>query len=171
METGQPRHHGSALVDVDAFDLLSDDHRLVREYFQHIETISQTATAADRHRKPDLIKQLCDELDIHAQIEEEIFYPAVRAAFKETDDALVDEAVHEHGEAKALIAELRALGPDDDARADELLARLREAVEHHVHEEEERMFTLARPQIDAMAVGRQLRQQKQSLQERMFGKC
>ena len=94
----------------------------------------------------------------------------MRAAFKESDDTLVDHAYHEHGEAKALIAELRGMGPDD-GRIDEVLQQLKKAVEHHVHEEEERMFTLARPQIDAMAVGRQLRQQKQSLQERMFGKC
>lgn len=170
METGQPRHHGSGPTDVDAFDLLTDDHRLVREYFQHIESVSHTSTAADRHRKPDLIRQLCDELEIHTTIEEEIFYPAVRAAFKETDDSLVDHAEHEHAQAKALIAELRGMGPDD-ARADAVLRQLREAVEHHVRDEEERMFTLARPQVDGMALGRQLRLQKKSLQEQMFGKC
>lgn len=170
METGQPRHHGSGPVDVDAIDLLTDDHRLVREYFQHIESISNSSTAADRHRKPELIQQLCDELDIHTRIEEEIFYPAVRAAFKETDDAMVDEAEHEHAEAKTLIAELRAMGPDD-ARTDEVLARLREAIEHHVQEEEQEMFPQARAQLDGMTVGRQLRQQKRSLQEQMFGKC
>ena len=170
METGQPRHHGSGPVDVDAFDLLTDDHRLVREYFQHIESVSHTATAADRHRRPDLIKQLCDELDIHTRIEEEIFYPAVRAAFKETDDSLVDHAEREHAQAKELIAQLRAM-PADDARADEVLGRLRQAIEHHVREEEDRMFVLARPQVDGMALGRQLRMQKQSLQEQMFGKC
>lgn len=170
METGQPRHHGSSPVDVDAIDLLSNDHRLVREYFQHIEAVSQTSTAADRHRKPDLIRQLCDELDIHTRIEEEIFYPAVRAAFKESNDALVEHAYHEHGQAKQLIHELRRMEPDDP-RVDEVLGQLRKTVEHHVREEEERMFTLARSQIDAMAVGRQLRQQKQSLQEQMFGRC
>lgn len=170
METGQPRHHGNAPLDVDAIDLLTEDHRLVREYFQHIEMASNTSTAADRHRRPALVQQLCDELEIHDKIEREIFYPAVRAAFKESDDTMVEEAEREHDQVVRMIAELRRL-PPEDGRVDALLAELRKAVEHHVHEEEERMFTLARSQIDGMAVGRQLRQQKRSLQEQMFGRC
>ena len=172
METGQRRHaHEPAPVDVDAIDLLMDDHRLVREYFAHIDAAAHASNAADRHRKPDLIRQVCDEIEMHSRIERDIFYPAVRAAFKESDDVMVDDAERDHDEVDRLVAELRALRPEDESRADELLVQLRKAVEAHLHEEEESMFTKARAQIDAMAVGRQLAQQKRAIAEERGQVC
>jgi iron-sulfur cluster repair protein YtfE (RIC family) len=172
METGQRRHaHEPAPVDVDAIDLLMDDHRLVREYFAHIDAAAHASIAADRHRKPDLIQQVCDEIETHSRIEREIFYPAVRAAFKESDDPLVDHAEHDHAEIDGLIAQLRGLDAKDESRADELLVQLRKAVEAHVHEEEEAMFTKARSQIDGMAIGRQLVQQKRAIAEEKGQVC
>ncbi len=164
METGQPRHHGSAPVDVDAIDLLSNDHRLVREYFQHIESVSQTATAADRHRKPDLVRQLCDELDIHAQIEEEIFYPISREHLDDED--MVDEAVVEHQAAKDLIEQIEAMEPSEDL-FDAKVKVLQEQIEHHVEEEEqarEGMFAQAREAgVDVKALLEPMLARKQEL--------
>lgn len=164
-----PRH-AEHPVDVDAIDLLTADHRLVRGWFAQIDQARQASLAADRHRKGELIEQLCTELEIHTRIEEEIFYPAVRAAFQESEDEMIDHAIHEHQEAKDIMQKLRGL-PAEDPRADELVDALRKAVEHHLHEEEERMFTEARSRIDGMAVGRQLAQQKRALSEQMIGKC
>lgn len=169
IDSVSPKHHDHP-VDVDAIDLLSADHRVVRGWFAQIEQARTASLAADRHRKHELIEQLCLELEIHTQIEEDIFYPAVKEAFNDQRDELVDHAYHEHAEAKEIIAKLRTL-PPDDPRADELVGELRKAVEHHLDEEEGRLFTEARSRIDGMAVGRQLAQQKRALTEQLVGKC
>ncbi len=169
--TGQPRDtQPSGVVDVSAFDLLTADHRLVRDYFDAIEQASAATLAADRHRKPDLVKQVCDELDVHMRIEEDVLYPALRDAFSQSDDALVDHSVEEHAKARKLVEQLRAPG-NDDAAVDALVRQLREAVEHHVHDEEERVFPRAAPRVDAAALGRQLRQQKRAILEAMGQVC
>jgi hemerythrin-like domain-containing protein len=169
--TKQPRDtQPSGIVDVSAFDMLTADHRLVHDYFDAIEKASQASLAADRHRKPDLIRQVCDELDVHMRVEEAVFYPALRVAFNDSDDKLVEHSEEEHAKARSLIERLRTPGNDDSA-VDSLVQQLREAVEHHVHDEEERLFPFASPRVDGAALGRQMTQQKRAILEAMGQVC
>src|ERR1700748_3068046 len=93
----------SASAPVDAIDLLTGDHREVDGYF---EKFKSAKSAAD---KKDLAERICAALRVHAQIEEELFYPAARKAIKDND--LLDEAFVEHAGAKILIAEIEAMQP------------------------------------------------------------
>jgi iron-sulfur cluster repair protein YtfE (RIC family) len=138
----------------DALGLLIEDHERVRQLFEQFE-------GADAPRKRALAHQICQELKIHAQIEEEIFYPAARQALDDED--VVDEAVEEHAEAKQLIARLEAAGADE-AEVESTVLELREAIEHHVDEEEGEMFPQVRGTgADLMALGEQLAERKRQL--------
>src|SRR5207237_6348358 len=96
----------------DACDLLDADHRKVQKMFKEYEELTGSRARSAGQKKMDLARQICIELTVHAQIEEEIFYPAVRQAIKESD--LVDEATVEHQSAKDLIAQLQAATEADD---------------------------------------------------------
>jgi hemerythrin-like domain-containing protein len=128
------RRHDHAQPD-DAIALLKEDHRRVRDLFQ-----AYTA-AMDPRTKRELAEEACLELETHAQLEEQIFYPAVH---EESDEgaALVQEALQEHQQVKDLIAALREMGPDHHA-FDATFRALMQNVEHHVEEEENQMFPLA----------------------------
>ena len=86
----------------DAIALLTGDHKTVQKLFKDYEELTQND--AEEEEKAALAQQICMELTVHAQIEEEIFYPAVRDAIEETD--LLDEAEVEHAGAKDLIAQM-----------------------------------------------------------------
>ena len=102
---------------------------------------------------------------MHAQIEEEIFYPALRKAVPGAADVL-DEAEAEHAQAKQLIAQIRGLRTAD-AGMDELIAELARAIEHHVKEERDELFPKARSTsgLDLGALALQLRQRQQELMQ------
>jgi iron-sulfur cluster repair protein YtfE (RIC family) len=108
----------------DALTLLTQDHRKVEELFSEYEQTGDWSTA----------QTICDEITLHAQIEEEIVYPVLA----ELDPALTEEAQHEHDEAKRLIAQIRGGGDRDEATA--LMTKLQEAIDHHVQEEESEAF-------------------------------
>jgi hypothetical protein len=121
----------------DAIALLKADHRTVEELFGQFEN------ARGAERKQALAEEICTELKIHAMIEEEIFYPALRGKI---EDDLLDEAYVEHDGAKVLINDIMAGGPGDDFY-DAKVKVLSEEIEHHVKEEEapsEGMFSQAR---------------------------
>ena len=143
----------------DALQLLAADHRKVEELFASFEK------ASGEGRKEKLAREICTELKIHAMIEEEIFYPAIRG--KVEDDAL-DEAYVEHDSAKLMINEIEAAEPDDQFY-DAKVKVLQEEIEHHVEEEEKRMeglFSQARKAgLDMDALGQQLAQRKAELTE------
>ena len=84
-----------------------------------------------------MVRKICNELTVHAQIEEEIFYPAVRKAIDDGD--LMDEALVEHAGAKELISQLEAMDPEDELY-DAKVTVLGEQIDHHVKEEEGEMF-------------------------------
>ena len=112
--------------------------------------------------KAEVVRQICMELTIHTQAEEEIFYPAVRAAIK--DDDLMDEADVVHAGAKNLIAQLEAMTPAHD-HYDATVTVLGEDIDHHVKEEEEKMFPKAKKaKVDTAALGAALIQRKHELQ-------
>ena len=85
---------------VNAFDLLEQDHREVEEWFDEFDELKDS----DKKRRSELAEKICLALKVHAQIEEEIFYPRAREATK--DDDLIDEAIVEHATVKNLISEI-----------------------------------------------------------------
>jgi hemerythrin superfamily protein len=143
---------------LDAITLLKDDHRTVKDLFKQFEKIRDDDESTGQ--KKALVQRICTELRIHAAIEEEIFYPAVRAAIDDTD--LIDEADVEHASAKALIAELEGAGPGDD-HYDARVTVLSEYIDHHVKEEEGQMFPKARKAVDIETLGAALADRKAQL--------
>jgi hemerythrin superfamily protein len=141
----------------DAIALLKADHRKVEELFEQFEG------ASGEGKKRQIALQICLELTVHAQIEEEIFYPACEGKI---EDDLLKEAYVEHDGAKVLIAEIEAGAPSDEFY-DAKVKVLSEQIEHHVEEEEKRMegmFSQARKAgLDMDALGDQLRQRKEEL--------
>jgi hemerythrin superfamily protein len=141
----------------DAVALLKQDHRTVEDLFADFEK------ARGDGRKQELAMEICTELSIHAQIEEEIFYPACEG---KVEEELLDEAYVEHDGAKLLIAEI-IQGEPDDAFYDAKVKVLQEQIEHHVQEEEKRLeglFAQARKAgIDMDALGDELAARKLEL--------
>ena len=116
-------------------------------------------------RKQELVRQICQELTVHAQIEEEIFYPALKRALNDTE--LVPEATVEHDSLKYLIAQIEDGTPDGETDGEMFDAKVKvlsEYVKHHVKEEQGPMFKKARESgLDLKALGAQLQQRKQAL--------
>jgi hemerythrin superfamily protein len=143
----------------DAIALLKEDHRTVEELFEKFEK------ATGDGRKQSIAEEVCLELSVHAQIEEEIFYPACEG---KVDEDLLKESYVEHDGAKVLIAEIMAGGPGDEFY-DAKVKVLSEEIEHHVEEEEKRLeglFAQARKAgLDMDALGEQLAARKLELTE------
>ena len=141
----------------DAIALLKEDHRTVEQLFEQFEKASGDG------RKEKLALQICRELTVHAQIEEEIFYPACEG---KVEEELLKEAYVEHDAAKVLIAEIEAGEPSDEF-FDAKVKVLKEEIEHHVEEEEKRMeglFSQARKAgLDMDSLGEQLAVRKGEL--------
>ena len=114
------------MSDADVFTLLKDDHRKVEQLFEQFEQTGDHGVAM----------QICEELTLHATVEEELVYGLYRSNV-DTDGG--DEARQEHQQQKDMIARIEALGPDDDG-LQEAVQELKTAVEHHVQEEENEMF-------------------------------
>jgi len=114
--------------------LLRADHKKVSELFEEFEKARST------NHKKDLVAQICEELTVHSELEEEIFYPAVKAALK--DHELVPEAVVEHASIKELISQVQGAEPDGEAY-DAKVKVMSEYVKHHVKEEQSEIFPKA----------------------------
>jgi iron-sulfur cluster repair protein YtfE (RIC family) len=143
----------------DAIALLIDDHEHVKSLFEQYEGLGERALVT----KKKLATQICTELTIHATVEEEIFYPAVRAAGAKEQDELIDEATVEHASAKDLIAQIMEMDAGEDL-FDAKVKVLSELIEHHVKEEEEEMFPKARKDgLDLAALGQQMAERKAEL--------
>jgi hemerythrin superfamily protein len=123
-------------------------------------TSSRGKTAAQK--KMDLAHQICHELSAHAQVEEEIFYPALRAVLKDTD--ILAEAEVEHAGAKDLIAQIEA-APQADEMFDAKVKVLGESIDHHVKEERNEIFPKARAarKLDLVAMRDQIEARKEEL--------
>jgi hemerythrin superfamily protein len=143
----------------DATDLLVKDHKEVKTLFKQYEQLVKSEAAGEQRK--ELAETICTMLTVHAAIEEEIFYPASRAALEESD--LLDEAEVEHASAKTLIAEIRAMETGDDLY-DAKVTVLGEYVNHHVQEEEGEMFPKCRKSdMDLDALASELQQRKSQL--------
>lgn len=145
----------SPAAAMDAIALLRADHGTVRGLFSFYEK-----TDSRKNRK-SLVAEICCELSVHAQIEEEIFYPAVKAALH--DRLLVPEATIEHDGIKELIAQLEGLEPEGEMY-DARVKVLSEYVEHHVKEEQNEMFPRARASsLDLVELGVRMATRKTEL--------
>lgn len=136
-------------VRKDAVEILKDDHRYVKGLFDAFAKLC--ACEASESEKSAKAGSICLALNIHAQVEAEIFYPAVRAALG--DSGMLDYADVQHSSAKDLISRISAMqpsAPNYDAR----VAVLAQTVDHHVKGEEEIMFAaVRRSRIDLIALG------------------
>ena len=150
----------------DACDLLDADHRNVKKMFKEYEELAQSRGLNSAQKRMELARQICMELTVHAQIEEEIFYPALRQAIKETD--LLDEASVEHQSAKELISQLES-GAQADDMFDAKVKVLGEYVDHHIKEEKGELFPKARAarRLDLMAMRDELEVRKEELKSEM----
>lgn len=136
----------------DALTLLDADHIKVQRLFL------QYKTADEGGRKRILAREICHELTIHTQLEEEIFYPAYQQATG--DGEMVQHSEKEHQEAKDLITKIEA-----DQTNGKLMLDLEDAVLHHVNDEREKMFPKARKakDLDLMQLAQQLEARRTEL--------
>jgi len=122
---------------MNAFELLKKDHKTVSGIFEKLEETTERAVKT----REELFGKLKEELDVHAHIEETIFYPVLKKEAETRDITL--EGFEEHHVIKILLSELSA-SPVDTEQWTAKLKVLKENVEHHVEEEEEEMFKSAR---------------------------
>ena len=147
------------MKEADAVDLLTDDHLQVSALFKKYEKLADKDGAADQREA--LAATICGMLKAHTTVEEEIFYPAARAAGIEAD--LLDEADIEHASAKDLIAQIESGSPDDD-HYDAKVKVLGDYVTHHVIEEQTEMFPKCRRAgMDLVALRAEMKTRKLSL--------
>lgn len=153
----KPAKRAAVSRQADAAALLRADHKLVSGLF------ADYAKARSAEKKQQLVTRICAELSVHAQIEEEIFYPAVKRALK--DKVLVPEATVEHASLKALIARIEAMEPGSEM-FEATVKVLSEYVEHHVKEEQNEMFPKANAaRLDMVALGARMAKRKTEILE------
>jgi hemerythrin superfamily protein len=156
------KRSGTATQAQDAIAMLMADHKKVKKLFSDFDKLKEDASDED---KSAIVDQICNELKIHSELEEEIFYPAVRKAIDDSD--LMDEALVEHAGAKDLIAQLEDATPDDDLY-DAKVTVLGEQIGHHVKEEEGEMFPKAKKaKVDTKALGATMLERKIALMDKM----
>jgi hemerythrin superfamily protein len=130
---------------MDALELLKQDHQAVKDLFDQIDD------AEDGKQRKKLFDQIDTQLNIHAHIEETVFYPEMQKIDELKD--MVEEALEEHQEVKTLLEEIEGLDPDGD-QFSASLEELMENVEHHVAEEEDEMFPKVRERCDQATLDR-----------------
>jgi len=144
----------------DAVALLRADHTTVEELFEKFEK------PRDDAKKLQIAQLICMELKIHAAIEEELFYPAVREVLPKEED-LLDEAEVEHASAKDLIAQIESGSPSDE-KWDAKVTVLGEYIKHHVKEEQNEMFPkVKKTKLDLVELGTRLQARKNELASSM----
>lgn len=144
----------------DAIALLKEDHREVESLFSRFDD-------ADDSERVSLAEQICVALTVHAQVEEELFYPASKKALEERGHKLVAEAEVEHGSLKQLIQEINGSSPKDECFEAQITV-LNEYVQHHVREEENRLMPMVRSAgVDLDDLGEQIAARKSALMKKM----
>ncbi|PKO65536.1 MAG: hemerythrin [Betaproteobacteria bacterium HGW-Betaproteobacteria-16] len=148
--------------EADACTFLDTDHKAVKKMFKAYEELTHSKARDVDQKKRELAQEICQELTVHATIEEEIFYPALREALKETD--ALAEAEVEHAGAKDLIAQIEAMDQADEM-FDAKVKVLGEYIDHHVKEERNQIFPKARAArgLDLMAMREELQSRKEVL--------
>jgi uncharacterized membrane protein len=139
--------------------MIKEDHRKVEQLYRRYQGLSgQTG------ERRALAEQICHELEVHAKLEEGIFYPAVQAKLGGEGSNLVKEAISEHNEMKRMIGQVRAAGNGAGA-LDTSMQKLMQGVQHHVSEEESHMLPKAEQHMagELPALGDQMQKRKQEL--------
>ncbi|NKE64613.1 hemerythrin domain-containing protein [Ramlibacter sp. RBP-2] len=162
------------LVQHDACELLDADHIATKHLFVEYARLAFAGAATGAgapgkgrsrpaDQRPALARKICRELTVHAQIEEEIFYPALRDVVDVPE--LLDEAQAEHQQARELIAQIEGLS-EADAAMDDLVSELARAVENHVKEERDLLFPKARAaeELDLDELGARMKERQQELE-------
>jgi hemerythrin superfamily protein len=143
---------------MNALDILKRDHDRVKELFAEYDTLSSEGT-----RRSEIAQTVLKELEMHSRVEEDIFYPAMRARSGKDGKELVKHGMSEHETIDDLVAELKDTDPSDPDFDDKFM-ELMEDVEDHIEEEESEMFPKA--QIlgkELETIGRQIQEEKDSL--------
>jgi hemerythrin superfamily protein len=146
----------------DAIALLKQDHRTVSQLFEEFQD-------ADEEEQSAIAQRVCQLLTVHAQIEEELLYPAAKECFDgdEENEDLVNEAEIEHGSAKELIAKIEGMSSDDE-HFKATVTVLGEYIKHHVKEEEGQLFPqLKKTELDLKELGSRLADRKFALMEQL----
>ncbi len=142
---------------MNAISLLKQDHREVSALFKKFES-SKSGKAA-------IAAEVCKLLTVHAQVEEELFYPAAREALEadEEGEDLLNEAEVEHASAKELIAQIEDSEEEDDLFEAKVKV-LGEYIDHHVKEEENELFPkVSKTDLDLEELGQELQDRKSEL--------
>jgi len=140
-----------------AIEMLKEDHAKVQKAFKEFEKMDREDTEA----MLQLVQTVCEDLQIHTTLEEEIFYPAVRDAIEDED--VMNEAQVEHETAKMLIEQLENMGPDDP-NFHATFTVLGEYVNHHIEEEEDEMFPQAKKtDLDFEELAQRMKARKEEL--------
>lgn len=142
-------------VITDALGLLRRDHKLVNDLFMEL------AQAASQQLDP-MARRICKLLRIHAQIEEELFYPAARRVVQ--DSTLVDEAEREHAQAKDSITRVESMTSDDPMFASSI-AKLAEEFREHAAKEESELFPQLQGKLDLVSIGLALAERRDTLMD------
>jgi hemerythrin superfamily protein len=124
-------------TEMDPIKLLTKQHREVEALFKKVEK------SEDPDERKELMGGIKQSLELHMMLEEESFYPAVRGLETKKAEEMVLEAYEEHHVVKLVVAELPKVDPEDE-RFDAKMTVLKELIEHHVEEEEDEMFKLAK---------------------------
>jgi hemerythrin superfamily protein len=144
---------------LDAIAILKEDHAKVKKMFAEFDK-----TENDQE-KQELARIICTELTVHTTLEEEIFYPAARAAL--SDEEVLDEADVEHASAKELIAQIEDGSPADDKWTAKVKV-LGEYVQHHVAEEHKEIFPKVRKaKLNLKELGKEIKARKEELMASM----
>ena len=136
---------------MNALTLLKNDHKTVNGLFKQFEKIADSEGKQAEAKKKTIVQSIIKELSVHASIEEQIFYPAIRKAMKKDDEDDVLEALEEHHIVKWLLSELDGMSPSAE-RFDAKVTVLMENVRHHVKEEEQELFKKVRKAMDVKAL-------------------
>jgi hemerythrin superfamily protein len=146
-----------------AIELLVSDHRTVDELFKRYEDEKES----DEETKRGIAQRVCGELTVHAQVEEELFYPWLRENLEDDDMELVEEAAVEHQSAKDLIAQIES-ATEIDETYDAKVKVLGEYIKHHVEEEENEIFPKVREMKDELdELGQEMMARKVELMEEL----
>ena len=139
-----------------AIEMLREDHQKVQDLFQQFER------SRENDEKEQIVKNAVSELEVHAALEEEIFYPAAQRQIDEKE--LIDEAREEHHVVKLLIGELKKMSAQGE-RYDAKFKVLAESVKHHIKEEESELFPMLEDNLDTEGLGAEMEKRKQELQQ------
>ena len=151
----------STTKSADAINLLKLDHKTVEKLFQQFQGCT------DETKQHEICQEICTELAVHTEVEEQCFYPGVRSVAGLED--MVDESLEEHSQVKHLCSQLKGMSAGDTQMKPRIMD-LKQAVEHHVKEEEHEMFPQVRESCDQqwlLGIGQAMEQQKMQIKDRM----